>query len=314
MIRQILATKYPHSTSETYSLMLSRIRQNSFHDTEDYRAALDQVLERWAVATSPTESELCAKREAAFLNGLSCETLDFMDLNGITRSEDILSRIRITESRIKQRKRLLARDLRTQVCVSAATVTGTTTKFSPISVNYQSRVSTRNSNASPQQPNHRCDFHKMNTHNTSECRTRQLGKNSGTTDQQARNLQETFSAVSSLELPVKVGDTEKMALLDTGSSNNYCSASLARLCGSPLVDAEPTNVRLADGSCVETTKKVTLSLKPTQSTQNSLPVDFFVLDSCESEIILDMKFLVERDFSCTCVTQSTSQFRLPKRI
>ena len=130
----------------------------------------------------------------------------------------------------------------------------------------------------------------MNTHNTSECRARQLGKNSGTTDQQARSLQETFSVVSSLELPVKIGDTEKTTLLDTGSSNNYCSVSLARLCGSPLIDAEPTSMRLADGSCVETTKKVTLSLKPTQSTQNSLSVYFFVLDSCEHEIILGMKF------------------------
>ena len=62
------------------------------------------------------------------------------------------------------------------------------------------------------------------------------------------------------------------------------------------------SVRLADGSCIETTKKVTLSLKPTQSTQNSLPVDFFVLDSCEPEIIFGMKFLVEREFSCNLRT------------
>ena len=60
-------TKYPRSTSETYSLMLSRIRQNLFYDIEDYTAALDQVPERWAAATNPTESELCAKREATFL-------------------------------------------------------------------------------------------------------------------------------------------------------------------------------------------------------------------------------------------------------
>ena len=135
----------------------------------------------------------------------------------------------------------------------------------------------------------------------------------------AQSARDLFCSVFA-QTSCKIGDTEKTALLDTGSSNNHCSASLARLCGLTLVDAEPTSVRLADGSCVETTKKVTLSLKPIQSTQNSLPVDFFVLDSCEPEIILGMKFLVERDFSCNLRTgvisldEETSRFRLPKRI
>ena len=58
---------------------------------------------RWAAATKSSSELVIAKRESVFLQGLSPETLDLMDLQGIAGSKLIYDKIYTTEERITTR-------------------------------------------------------------------------------------------------------------------------------------------------------------------------------------------------------------------
>ena len=82
MLEALVNKKYPRTSVDTYNLYLSRITQNAFHDIEDYMFTILSVVEKWAAATNASYEEIEEKKESAFLQGLSVETLNFMDLNG----------------------------------------------------------------------------------------------------------------------------------------------------------------------------------------------------------------------------------------
>ena len=100
----LIQKKYPSSMIDNLNVRLSSLRQDSFHDVEDYMEAINGLLLRWAAASNATNEEVRIKRHTVFKQDLSSSTRTFMDLQNITNAELIFNRILETENNLKMWK------------------------------------------------------------------------------------------------------------------------------------------------------------------------------------------------------------------
>ena len=103
MLQSLIQKKYSLNSAERCHAKLMELHLNKFHDIADFAIAIDSVLVRWAAATKPCSELVIAKRESIFLQGLSPETLNFMNIQVISGSKLIYDKIYTTEERISTR-------------------------------------------------------------------------------------------------------------------------------------------------------------------------------------------------------------------
>ena len=262
----LLQAQHPPEKALTYYRDLSLIRQKNFYRIKDYFHTLELITEKLAICKSWTDQELRFKLEEVFFGNLAPLTSVEVIRQNLVKASDVVNRISaIEDTLIKQRE-----------------------------------TQTYNKNRSGFRENQRgkyCRYHKVTTHDSSECN---FLKNSRRNNSQKYNrdsdqnnfIREPNENPRLITLEGAVNTTSVTCLVDTGALGNFVSNELVQKSGLEIQKIEPKKIELADSSVVEVSQMADISLKLNQIPGNTYKLSAKILPSTPYSIILGSDFLL----------------------
>ena len=233
---RLVSVKYPRSTSERFSRRLATLSQNNFHDIEYYMKAIEDILLRWAAAVQASEEEISSKREATFMNGLSNETQNFIDLQNIKIAEHVLQRIKETEENIKHRHKSFIDGINNKKWrqngnnFSYKNYQGNPKNGPKENRSTPSQFNQYNNSFKQKHVSKWCKYHKSNGHNSEECRFLKSQNTQNSTRQENQNfaILEQTELLKKISLDLELNNNDYEAILDTGSSKSFVTKKLLK--------------------------------------------------------------------------------------
>ena len=98
VLLRLVQIKYPPHLVKNYSRILSQINQNQYHDIDDYLETIDFYLIRRVPSNNASETQYNEKRDTTFIQGLSAETRNFVDIHINRGASNILQLIMFLSS------------------------------------------------------------------------------------------------------------------------------------------------------------------------------------------------------------------------
>ena len=296
-INILIRKKYPISHAENFNRRLALLQQNDFHDVEDYMKSINAILNRWGASAGATEEQMNAKREACFLQGLSIETRNFMDVHNIQNTAMIYKRIHDTEINIKAR-------MHEQITSSNFIESEPYYKRS-----FKPRVETRHFRKPQYVSNTKgkpyCKYHKTHTHSTEECQTlkrkekrnEKYNKNASNNNEHSYALLEQPIDLKKLEIPVALSDLTLNAFIDTGSSKSLIDRDTAEELRQKIIRIEPLTISTADNTIHNITEMIKTTLRFKEK-QTEIKTNLYLLKSLTPKLIIGLDTLTNNDFTC----------------
>ncbi len=303
MLRCLTRRKYPFSKTEFYQQKLSELYQNDYHNIEDYVIAIENVLDRWAVCVNADQRAIQGKKVSVFLQGLAFETLDFMNLHGISGLVDNFNKIKNTKAKIELREKERSylhsknnnstqtpkqRNYREYINKDGYKKYNKPFRYYKDYNNNQhrdeknkNRGSYMNNKKYPTNYNDKierpyCRIHKFYGHPTEDCLYNPDSKNYDPEKAAARKnfqrnrlgaIQEPKGSVISINLPVIIEKNNYDCLVDTGASQNYIHPNIVKANDIRTVKTLPAQVRLANNSDISISEKAIVKLKLSETSQ-----------------------------------------------
>ena len=327
MLAKLTSKKYPRTKASYYEQKLLTIKQEDYHDLEDYVIALDATLIRWKATTNATAEEAAAKRNQSFMNGLAIETLNFIDLHNLINLQEVYNRITETEVRIRNRMEESEKAETNNYQKNFKNERNDGNKYNH---SIRGRYSTsrtphryhlngyyRHPNGNNHRPNFQrpyCSYHKYYGHKTEDCRTKQYKDTASKTKEHLTNrrgsdsnnknngpertnaIKEKPKNVELLELELKVNNKRVIGLVDTGSKRSFINRNYVLQNSLRLQETEQREFILANGHIERSDKVCNLKFQFNKQTKRTFEHPFFILQGCSPEIILGLQFLADNDF------------------
>lgn len=98
----LITLTFPAHKRYGFTKQLKQISQNNFFLIEDYIDEISILVHKWCATTSAKKGEADRKVEEIFFDGLAFETIMEMERHNITTYQDIVSKIKSTETVLLQ--------------------------------------------------------------------------------------------------------------------------------------------------------------------------------------------------------------------
>ncbi|KAG0420474.1 Transposon Tf2-6 polyprotein [Dictyocoela roeselum] len=277
----ILQYKYPPNEYLRYLNQLSNTHQNSFLTIKEYYNKIEQLCLRLGICLNWTDELRRLKIQEAFFNGLSkrCQ-LEMARLN-IHDCTDIYSIINTTEETMIEQIKSMKTDTRRQPRRNDET------------------GRRHDTNTTPNKNSKFCEFHKVTTHDTKECRAR---KKSSETIGNRKNRPEETKMLAIKETPVKasaletngyIDGTKVNLTFDTGSAYSYIDKGLVEKLKLESVAADKRKSVTVNGCEILTSEEVNFKLQMQGDKCNHYKVNARILEKMTTDLILGVDFMIK---------------------
>ena len=299
---------------------LAQIKQRNFPTIQLYAASINEICKRIAVCKSWNEQITLEKKMEAFYNGLHERTqLEMARLNIHNLQEMYLVRNSTETTMLEQMKNNFQSHKLTKKATSWNT-----------RQNYNNRGSRPSNRPTPDQRPY-CSFHKFRGHHTKDCYERQKSWKQNNNENYTRSKEtenkndnpklfstkEYFPPPQALSIRTHINNTEKEAIIDTGSAYNYIGEKLADNLRLEKKEINTETAELPNGQLFQIEQKTKAELYFSKHRQLKFYSEFRVLPKNEKDIILGIKFLQENyaviDIKNQLLTLDNRSFELKGR-
>ncbi|MGL5709110.1 MAG: reverse transcriptase domain-containing protein [Aeromonas sp.] len=260
----LLRLKYPLVDAFRYTTELAEIKQEFYPRICDYYNVLVEKITILGCCKIWNQSQINAKIEEIFYQNLSPCTQIELARQGIYNIQDAIRTINQTEEVL----------IKTYKPENTKFINNTEFKHKR---EYENRTKW-------------CSYHKVNSHNTEECRSKQETQNK-------ERVNKTFSLIDNkprigvMKLEVSVNNINAVAILDSGSSYSYIPESQINEMNLKTETCSNMQSETADGRTIEVNKLTNADLVFKEIPNAKYKLKAYVLPTTGSDLILGSDFL-----------------------